>query len=531
MPHSAFEEAAMNAKTVGNRGPRHVRALAVAAAVIVLVPACSVVHVQLGSSATPAATVSASYQQLLAYARCMRAHGLPDFPTPNPSAVSRSTVRQSGKGSGPAARANAACEHLLTSASTGPSTTTTASPPGAAASDCLSSQQPCYTPKQLRVAYDVQSLLDRGITGRGQTIVLPEFPPPATAGNQVPPTASDIRQDLARFDRLFGLPAAQLQVVNTLAHAASPWDASAEEVADTEIVHAIAPGAAIREVLIPSADTASTGTVSAAAVAALRLGLTLGDVISFSAGAGEQCFTPAQAAQWNSVLQSAEHDRVTVAASASDFGAAATACPPGTNSTRAKGVDLPASDPLALAVGGTSLRASRATGAYTRESAWNTLSSTGGPTASGGGFSRLFSRPAYQDGTGGTGTTRGVPDVSADADPATGMALAFTEDGRNYLIAGGGNSAATPVWAAVIALADQYADRELGFVNPALYLIAHSAQYHQAFHDVTTGGNTVTFATGTVIGYRAVPGWDPVTGWGSPNAQALVPLLARYAGT
>ena len=109
---------------------------------------------------------------------------------------------------------------------------------------------------QLRVAYGIQPLLDRGITGRGQTVVLLEFPLPGRIAvdgyrRQVP-ASSDIRQDLARLDRLFGLPAAQLQVVNTLAHAPSPWLASIEEVADTEIVHALAPDAAIREVLIPS---------------------------------------------------------------------------------------------------------------------------------------------------------------------------------------------------------------------------------------------------------------------------------------
>ena len=74
------------------------------------------------------------------------------------------------------------------------------------------------------------------------------------------PTSSDIRQDLARFDSMFGLPAARLQVVNTLAHAASPWQATIEEVEDTEIVHAVAPDAAIREVLIPSPYVASPGS-------------------------------------------------------------------------------------------------------------------------------------------------------------------------------------------------------------------------------------------------------------------------------
>jgi len=106
---------------------------------------------------------------------------------------------------------------------------------GAVATDCLTlAMSPCYTPIQLRVAYGIQPLLDRGITGRGQTVVLPEFPPsagspPAGSGTHVL-AASDIRRDLTRFDDLFGLPAAKLQVVNTLAHAPSPWLASSEEV-------------------------------------------------------------------------------------------------------------------------------------------------------------------------------------------------------------------------------------------------------------------------------------------------------------
>ena len=78
-----------------------------------------------------------------------------------------------------------------------------------------------------------------------------------------------------------------------------------------------------------------------------------------------------------------------------------------------------------------------------------------------------------------------------------------------------------------IALADQYAGRHLGLVNPAIYQIARSPRYHQAFHDITTGNNTVQFPPTRVTGYQAAPGWDPVTGWGSPDAQVLIPLLAR----
>jgi hypothetical protein len=70
-----------------------------------------------------------------------------------------------------------------------------------------------------------------------------------------------------------------------------------------------------------------------------------------------------------------------------------------------------------------------------------------------------------------------------------------------------------------VALADEYAHQDLGFVNPAIYDIGRSASYHKAFHDITTGFN----------GYQATPGWDPVTGWGSPNAHVLIPLLARFA--
>ena len=70
------------------------------------------------------------------------------------------------------------------------------------------------------------------------------------------------------------------------------------------------------------------------------------------------------------------------------------------------------------------------------------------------------------------------------------------------------------------------AGRHLGFVNPALYAIARGPAYHRAFHDVVTGDNSILWPTGVFVGYNAGPGWDPVTGLGSPDAQYLVPLLA-----
>jgi subtilase family serine protease len=259
----------------------------------------------------------------------------------------------------------------------------TAAPAGTAVPDCLT-QALCYAPRQLRVAYGIQPLLDDGIDGRGQTVVLLEFAATAPAS---PPVVTDIRQDLARFDSLFGLPAARLQIVNSLARSASPWLASEEEVEDTEIVQAAAPGAAIREVLISDAARASPANAATDVAAALRLGLTQGAVISFSGSSGEQCFTTAEVTQQNSALQAARNHDVTVVNSSGDLGAASNPCPGnGPAFAEFKGVNLLDSDPLTLAVGGTSLQANRATGAYIGETVWN-IPAVGGyriPQSSGG---------------------------------------------------------------------------------------------------------------------------------------------------
>jgi len=411
-----------------------------------------------------------------------------------------------------------------------------ASAPASATADC-DSVTTCYTPGQIQVAYGIRPLLDRGIDGRGETVVLPELAQTALS----PPQVSDIRQDLVQFDRLFGLPAVRLHAVTSLAGAATPWLASQEEVLDAEMVHAVAPGAAIALLLVNPASLNTPQSSVAAAVAALRLGLSQGSVISISAAGqtgGELCVTRAEVASLNSALQAAAGRHVTVVAAAGDTGAAGEPCSVATALTGGsfplvKEVNLPSSDPLVLAAGGTSLTASHTTGAYAGETAWGLPYGEQGTLfqATGGGFSRLFPRPGYQDGVAGIGAARGVPDVAADASGHSGMALAVSDGGGRYTIRNsGGTSASAPIWAALIALADQYAGRPLGFVNPALYRIGRSPAYHRAFHDITTGNNTAIWPPTTITGYRAGPGWDPVTGLGSPDAQALIPLLARYAG-
>ena len=233
---------------------------------------------------------------------------------------------------------------------------------------------------------------------------------------------------------------------------------------------------------------------------------------------GEDAWTSAELATMNSALEYAAARHVTVIAASGDQGVLGNG-----SSTPVKEVILPASDPLVLGVGGTSLTANPVTGAYISETVWDNPSS-----GSGGGFSHLFARPAYQDGVPGIGATRGVPDVAADGEGSTGMAFAFSAPGGGYeLIGAGGTSAGASFWAGLIALADQEAGHPLGFVNPAIYQIARGPLYRQAFHDITTGDNTVVLNGVTVTGYQAGPGWDPVTGWGTPDAQVLIPLLAR----
>lgn len=404
-------------------------------------------------------------------------------------------------------------------------------------SDC-NSVTTCYTPQRLQVAYGVRPLLERGIDGRGQTVVLPEL----AESQPSPPAVSDLRQDFASFDRLFGLPAPRLHVVSTFPGPATPWLAYGEEVLDAEMVHTIAPGAAITIVLVKGNSLDNAAAAVAASIAALGLGMSQGGIISLSPAGqigGEHCVNPTQLADLNAALRADADHHVTVIAATGDAGAAGEPCAlinalngGGPFGTPVKEPILVASNPLVLSAGGTSLNASHATGAWTGETAWGLPygSPGSGFQASGGGFSHLFARPAYQDGVPGIGATRGVPDVAADANGHTGMTIVISDGNGGYTIRdSGGTSASAPLWAGIIALADQYAGRQLGFVNPTIYRLARSASYHQAFHDITIGNNTVSFPPVTVTGYQATPAWDPVTGWGSPDAQVLIPLLARYA--
>jgi subtilase family serine protease len=135
---------------------------------------------------------------------------------------------------------------------------------------------------------------------------------------------------------------------------------------------------------------------------------------------------------------------------------------------------------------------------------------------------------------------RGVPDVGLQASSRTGplIYVSLPPDGSSGLNCGstpcssgwydiGGTSVSCPEWAGLVAIADQINGHGLGLINPALYKIgADSTRYAHDFFDVTTGNNA---AVSGIPGYSASPGWDPVTGLGTPNAANLVPDLVAAA--
>ncbi len=348
-----------------------------------------------------------------------------------------------------------------------------------------------YKPAQLISAYNVSPLFTRGITGTGQTIAFIEIDGIST-------------QDLSVFDQSFGLPPARLSVYipARATHALAP---GTEATLDVEYAHALAPGARLRvyEVVNTGQLRTYSGYLASAVQGAISGGAT---IISISLrGTGRFCSTALAASYLHSVFQAATAKGISVFAASGDY--EAQPCP----KSNTVGVVYPASDPYVTGVGGTRLSLT-STGAYAGETAW---------VKSGGGYSSYFSRPSWQHGPGlstgtSTGAHRGVPDVAFDAAPQTGVIVYL--QGHAGVV--GGTSLGAPCWAAMWALAAQYhlsrTGHALGWANPLLYGIANSSQRTRVFHDVTVGTNGA---------YQAGAGWDAVTGWGSPNADALVTAL------
>jgi subtilase family serine protease len=359
----------------------------------------------------------------------------------------------------------------------------------------------CFGADTLRAAYAIQPLLDGGITGAGRTIVVVDaFQNPT------------IEADLAKFDSYWNIPAPPSFTV------LSPYGVPAfdptnriqvgwsQEISiDVEWAHAVAPGAAI--VLVQANSEKDVDLVDATSYAIRH---NLGDVITQSFGEAETCAPSEVLAKQHAAFRAAGERGISVFASSGDKGAARQSCD---GNSLVLSASTPASDPNVTGVGGTRLLAD-GTGGYLSETAWNTASG-----ASGGGFSTIYRRPGYQATAHDNKKSRGVPDVAYNADGTTGYLAVW--NGRGGLVHG--TSAGAPQWAGIAALADQAAGHRLGALNQRLYRIAKSDAYGSAFHDITTGNNTF----GGIAGYSAGPGWDPVTGLGSPQVATLVGLLAR----
>lgn len=389
---------------------------------------------------------------------------------------------------------------------------------------CLTSAVPprCFSPEQIRRAYGVQPLIDAGITGKGRTIILID-------GS----TSSTLQTDVHTYDQLYGLKDPKINVISPFGP--PPYDPGAyiETALDIEIAHAIAPDATIDLILAQTTFAFRPADFVSILLGATRYAVdnNLGDVISQSFGVGESCVGSGYLQAEQAVFSKARAKGITVLASSGDSGAATEVCQ-GFNITIGKGVSVPSSDPLVTAVGGTTLDASVKRGDYIGEVTWN--ENNVGAGATGGGISNVFPVPSYQQSIGLKLPGRGVPDVAFDGDPFTGVPIVVSIQGTTLIAPVGGTSVGSPAWAGIVALADQAAGKRLGFLNPAFYKISTSASYAQGFHDITFGNNSVTGfdRNGNPVpipGYDAGPGWDAVTGVGSPDVAGLVPLLVKAA--
>ena len=344
--------------------------------------------------------------------------------------------------------------------------------------------------------YNIQALRDAGLDGAGQTIMLPEI-------DDLPNMS-----DLDKFASKFGLPPfASVLTVKRDPSWGTPEKPQGETALDLEIIHSVAPMAKL--VVYLSAPDFGHGERAFDQMVTDHLG----SVISESLGSCEPD-TPSGARNVYASIQ----DRAVVLG-ISHFVAS------GDNGAYTCGLDqeaagsFPSTLPTVTAVGGTSVFES-ASGVYYKEYAWGSPLDQSG---SGGGASQFYAIPSYQKNeakSAGKGQ-RQVPDVSADADPSTGFHIIFGgHDGQ-----AGGTSAATPLWAATVALINQDLKkkglREVGFANPALYWMGENAARlsPQPFHDVSAGNN---------LGFDAATGWDFATGWGSMDAAALDAAWVRY---
>ena len=346
-----------------------------------------------------------------------------------------------------------------------------------------------YTPPQVAQAYQFPSTA----SGAGQTIGIIEL-------------GGGYRQaDLTAYFKTLGQAAPAITAVSVDKGKNAPSTASSadgEVMLDIEVAASVAPGAKIVVYFTPNTDQGFTDAITTA----VHDTTNKPSVISISWGGPESSWTSQAMTALDAACESAAALGVTITVAAGDDGS--------TDGATGNNVDFPASSPHVLACGGTKLDANGST--LVSEVVWNELASSEGAT--GGGVSNVFPLPTWQANAkvpapGNSAGGRGVPDVAGDADPTTGYTIRV--DGQTTVI--GGTSAVAPLWAGLVAVANQQLGAQVGFIQPAIY----AAKAAAAFNDITQGNNGA---------FSAGPGWDACTGLGSPIANKLIPLLAP-AGT
>ncbi|MGH3151854.1 MAG: S53 family peptidase [Streptosporangiaceae bacterium] len=403
-------------------------------------------------------------------------------------------------------------------------------------------QVACYEPGQIEEAYNLPALYREGINGKGATIVIVD-----SFGS---PT---IQADLTTFDSTFGLPAPPSLRILQPAGKVPPFDPNnsdmvgwaGETTLDVEYAHTIAPGANIVLVETPVSETEGvTGFPQIVKAEEYVINHHIGDVISQSFSATEQTFPSKRVLEsLRGAYLDAYLHHITVLAASGDSGAADVGLDGETYFTFPV-TSWPDSDPLVTGVGGTQLHLD-ANGNHTSpDTVWNDTFSVPtnqfifgdngpNPLAGGGGKSVIFSRPSYQNGVKKVvGSSRGVPDISMSAacNGAVDVYQSFPGQPAGWYPTCG-TSEATPMFAGIVALANQVAGHSLGLINPALYRM--SATNAPGIVDVTSGNNTVSFTQNgqqdTVKGFSARTGYDLASGVGTVNGALFVPELAALA--
>jgi kumamolisin len=350
-----------------------------------------------------------------------------------------------------------------------------------------------YTPLQLATIYDMPS----GTDGSGQTLAIIEL------------GGGFGSADLSTYFGGLGIatPAVRAVGVDGAANVPDqdPTGADGEVLLDIEVAGAIAPKASLVVYFAPNTDAGFLDAISAATQASPTP-----TAMSISWGQSEDAWTAQARTAMDAAFADAAALGVTVTAAAGDNGSADAVTDGKVH------VDFPASSPHVLACGGTSLRANPTTGAVTSETVWNDGSSGG---ATGGGVSDAFARPSWQAKAGvparsGGHAGRGVPDVSAVADPQTGYQVYV--DGKSAVY--GGTSAVAPLWAAMVCRFAQSTGTKAGLLQPRLYAGAAKGRTATGFRDITSGTNGA---------YQAAPGWDACTGLGAPEGTALLAVLKK----